>query len=96
MSDPNQQQIDHDPMRDPVLDPVLDPITDPALDPESDPAAMPSGDPHGADPVVVAAVVDIRNRFGMGGLADMVRLAQDEIVAAEQAMQALGSEIRQP
>lgn len=79
----------HDFLRDPVDDPVLDPVRDPALDPSRDPAARASVDSDGIDPVVVDAVVDVRNRFGVGGLRDLVRLAEAEIVGAERAMQEL-------
>lgn len=79
----------HDFLRDPVDDAVLDPVTDPALDPDRDPAARPSVDPADIDPGIVEAVVDVRNRFGVGGLRDLVRLAEAEIVSAEQAMQQL-------
>jgi hypothetical protein len=78
----------HDPMRDPVVDPVLDPVTDPALDPV-DPAARPATDPGDADPIVVAAVVEIRNRVGATGLRSMISLAEAELAAAEAALREL-------
>lgn len=88
VSDPLQHPV-HDPMLDPVVDSVLDPVADPPLDPGSDPSAMPAGDPRDADPFVIAAVVDVRNRFGVSGLEQMVELARAEIVLARQALQEL-------
>lgn len=79
----------HDYLLDPVDDPVLDPVADPALDPTSDPSAMPAVDAEDIDPLVVEAVVDIRNRFGVRGLRDLARLAEAEIVTAERAIRQL-------
>ena len=73
-------------MLDPVVDPVLDPVVDPPLDPLTDPAVRAAADPGDADPAVVAAVIEVRNRFGVSGLRAMIHLAQVEIVAAEQAI----------
>lgn len=78
----------HDPLLDPVVDPVLEPVSDPGLAAD-DPAARPVADPGDVDPGIVHAVVDIRNRFGAGGLRDLVRLAQVELTAAERAFQEL-------
>lgn len=73
-----------------MVDPVLDPVADPALDPARDPAARPVADPASVAAAqvgpVVGAVVEVRNRFGVGGPRDLVRLAEAEIVAAERAI----------
>lgn len=79
-------------MLDPVVDSILDPVTDPPLDPLSDPAAMTASDPGDADPGVVAAVIEVRNRFGVSGLRSMIALAQGEIVAADAALAELAAD----
>jgi hypothetical protein len=44
---------------------------------------------HGPDPAVVDAVLAVRDRFGAAGLRDMIRLAQRELVTAEEALERL-------
>lgn len=87
LHDPGPEHL-HDPMLDPVVDPVLEPVADPALNPV-DPAARPATDAADIDPVVVQAVVEVRNRVGVSGLRSMVSLAEAEIAAAEAALREL-------
>jgi hypothetical protein len=46
----------------------------------------PHGNGHGPDPAVVEAVEAVRDRFGAAGLRDMIGLAQQELVAAQEAL----------
>ncbi|NUS52578.1 MAG: hypothetical protein HOQ22_16250 [Nocardioidaceae bacterium] len=44
---------------------------------------------HRIDPVITDAVRMISNRFGAGGLRDLIGLAQDELSRAEAALREL-------
>lgn len=41
------------------------------------------------DPVIIEAVMHVRDRFGSTGLADLIALARDELAAAEAALKEL-------
>jgi hypothetical protein len=41
---------------------------------------------HPVDPVIVEYVTTITNRFGVGGLEDMIALAQQELATAKAAL----------
>ena len=41
------------------------------------------------DPVIVDAVRDISNRFGVQGLADLISFAHEELAKAEEALRKL-------
>ncbi|UER55221.1 hypothetical protein HJG43_12485 [Kineosporiaceae bacterium SCSIO 59966] len=43
-----------------------------------------------ADPAVVEAVIAVRDRFGVNGLRDMIRLAEAELATAQEAVRRLG------
>lgn len=47
---------------------------------------------HEPDPVVVEAVTTVRDRFGTGGLRDLIGLAQRELDMAEAALSELSSD----
>lgn len=49
-------------------------------------------DMHEPDPVVVDAVTTVRDRFGAGGLRDLIGLAQRELDVAEAALRELSPE----
>jgi hypothetical protein len=42
------------------------------------------------DPIIVDAVQHVRDRFGAGGLRDLIEEAQRELVGAEESLRELG------
>jgi hypothetical protein len=44
---------------------------------------------HPVDPVIVEFVTSVANRFGVGGLEDMIALASTELETARAALAAL-------
>jgi len=44
---------------------------------------------HAIDPVIVDYVTSVANRFGVGGLEDMIALASEELETARAALAAL-------
>jgi hypothetical protein len=41
------------------------------------------------EPEIVEAVQQVANRYGVGGLADLIALAEQELVVAREALEAL-------
>ncbi|MFP5336536.1 MAG: hypothetical protein ACLGIV_14625 [Actinomycetes bacterium] len=68
----------------------MHPISDDATDrePGATPAHPAGG--HEPDPAVVEAVMTVRDRFGAGGLRDMIALASAELTVVEEALAQLG------
>lgn len=56
----------------------------------SDDASHPGSD-HEPDPAVVEAVTTVRDRFGAGGLRDMIALASAELTVVEEALAQLSA-----
>ena len=46
-------------------------------------------DAHQIDPVIVDYVTHVANRFGAGGLEDLIALAQERLVEAREALREL-------
>jgi len=51
---------------------------------------------HEPDPAVVETVISVRDRFGAGGLRDMIRLATVELTAVEEALEQLAEAVAAP
>lgn len=47
---------------------------------------------HQVDALIVGAVEQVRDRFGLYGLRDLVALAQEEVAKAEEAMKELSDD----